>query len=341
MAGAGLSTCTRQMADLLGGGLPLVRSLEIAALQTSDLNLQEELRGIRREIEAGHSLSSALSSRKETFSPVYIALVRAGESTGTLDGAFTEIATHLELDREIRQRARQSLAYPVLVLILAILVCGFLTACVIPRFQALFDDLGQRLPFPTRLLLGASDLLRTRGPLLSIFVVGGIALAPAHVRNFRERTVDWAMTRRPVRRFLVPRFTERWAHLMSVLTRGGFTVLQALLLTRRSLMPHPLARTLPELEKRVMEGASLSQALQRAGLFPPMVTELIAAGEESGRLDAALDRVARTQGRESDAALRLTTSLLEPMLILVMALLVGFVAIAMLLPIFDMSANVR
>lgn len=341
MASAGLVIATRQLADLLAGGIPLARSLDIVANQSRDAKRRRLFQGLRRDVEAGVSLSEALAARSETFSPLFIGLVRAGESTGALDKSFEEIAHQLEIENELRQRARNALVYPCLVLALAAAVCLFLTGFVIPRFQLLFDDLGQNLPLPTRLLLEFSSGVRIYGAFAILVGAAILMVVPRAAAGPFRRALDSALSWGPIRDQLIPRFAERWAHIMASLARHGFPVVEALVLTRRSLEPHPLAARLQPLETGVANGLSLSQAIRGQAMFPLIVAELIAAGEEAGRLDEALERVAATLGRESEATLRLAMTFMEPALILVMALVVGFVAIAMLLPIFEMSANVR
>lgn len=338
MRSRGLVLATRQMAELLAGGLTLARSLGIVAAQSPGTDLSAVLSAVRRDVAAGLPLSSALAARGDRFSPVYVGLIRAGESTGALAGAFDEIALHLEAEEEFRRRARNALAYPCLVLVAAAAVCAFLAGFVIPRFQALFNDLGQTLPLPTRLLLGAASAVRDHGPV--VLAAGAAAVAAGWRRLPVRRWASSAMASAPVRRRLLPRFSERWARLMASLVRGGVTISSALALARRSLEPHPYASDLAAAERCVLNGLPLSQAIRKLG-FPPMVADLLEAGEETGSLDSALERAARALGRQEAAELKMAMTFLEPALIAVMAGAVGFVALAMLLPIFDMSAGVR
>jgi type II secretory pathway component PulF len=338
-AGA-LSVATRQLADLLGGGVTLVRALDIAARQTRDGSLRAAFQTVRRDVASGRALSDALRANGG-FAPVYVGLVRAGESAGRLDGALEDAARHLDIDDELRRRARAAAVYPCAVLAVAAAVSVFLVAFVIPRFQLLFADLGRPLPWPTRFLVSLSALARGHAGLAlagaaAVALIGPSSFLPPW-RDAVRRLADTGIARR----WLAPRFAERWARVMTALLRGGFSMTDALRLARSSLSSHPLSGVLPAIERDVDGGRPLSDALRRSAAFPPLVAELAAAGEEGGRLEDALDRAAAALGRESDAGRAAALALLEPALVLAMAGVVGFIAISLLLPIFDMSAGVR
>lgn len=329
----------REMADLAGGGLTLHRCLDILRRQNHKPSVRRLLTNVQQELEKGHSLSGALSVQAGMFSAVTVGLIRAGESSGALESALEESAALLENEMETRQKIRSAFAYPAFLLVVAAAVCVFVTVFVIPRFEFLFADLGQRLPLPTRLMIGTSVFIKTHAAAL-LLVAGGAfyALGQAGPR-WKAPLPALALTIPGVSELVRATFLQRWARIMASLLKNGFTVSDAVALSSRAL-PGPLvAHELRAVLGRLNEGRNIKSALESSALFPPAVCELVGAGEESGSLELSFQRIAVSYKRQTELRSKLFLSLLEPVLLLGMAAVVGFVAVAMLLPIFQMSAS--
>jgi type II secretory pathway component PulF len=329
------------MADLTRGGLPLARSLDVLARATNDGASARFLRSLRRDLDSGKSLSQALAGQNGAVGPAYIGLVRAGEAAGAVDGALDELAGLLETEVETRRRIATALVYPALVLALAVAVCAFLTLIVIPRFEFLFHDLGQTLPWPTRALLSSSKIARRAAPWLILAAIAS-ALAIRRATARLKHAAAHALDRIPhVSNAIRAAHVQRWCGLMASLLRGGSTVSEALRLSRQTLRSTLLAAPLSATALGVLEGKSLARSMALTRFFPSTLCELVAAAEESGRLTETFARASEAYRRECDAALRLALALLEPSLVLVMGAVVGFIAVAILLPIFEMSAGMK
>ncbi len=336
-----LATMTRRMSDLIGGGLTMNKSLSVLGAQSEDRQVRQVLKSIHKELGNGKSFSDALRAQNGTFGPIYTGLVRAGESSGGMEGTLEELSALLESEIENRQRLRAALAYPLALLTLSIAVCFFLTVFVIPRFELLFQDLGQRLPWPTRFLVGFTFVLKSYGWILLIMAAAVSVYAVKQKNILKNRVSGW-MRRAPIL-YEIARTAalHRWTQVMASLLRGGVTLPEALWLSRKTLDGRLFGPVVEETLVRLREGRSLSSSLAQSAFFPPMLCELVGAGEESGRVEKTFERLTQTYRRESDLKIKLALSLLEPALVLGMGLIVGFVAVAMLLPVFSMSANIR
>lgn len=332
---------TRRLSDLMAGGLPLTQCMDVLRRQSSNPYVRVLLFSIQNELEAGRSFSQALRIQKGQFSEIYMGMVQSGESSGNLDAALSELVKLLETELDTRQRIRSAFAYPVFLLAMAVAVCMFIVGFVIPRFDFLFQDLGQQLPLPTRLLIGFSSIIRfTAIPL--------VLLTAAFLLSFRKRKTPWlrvlqnkALEISVLRDLWRGAIIQRWASMMAALLHSGYAVSEALRLAGQSI-GNPLFKLDSKLAVwRIMEGQSVKQALGGLPWFSPMVCELIGASEESGRLEETFERIAESSKRENELQWKIFLSVLEPSLILGMGLVVGFVALAMLLPIFEMSGSLK
>lgn len=337
-----LALMTRRLADLLGGGLPMSRSLSVLEQQSENPSMKILIRKILREISTGNSFSDTLQNQSKIFGPIYIGLVRAGESAGDLAPSLEELAQLLEAEFEMRQQIRTALAYPLLLLAMSILVCLFLALCVIPRFELLFQDLGQRLPLPTRGLLYFTSFIKKFGAIaIPAMGLGGIWMIKTNKFFWKKWMRDHFSKIPVISSLLQCASLQRWTQVMASMLRGGIPLPEALWLSRQSVGQGPFGKEIEGTLGRLREGKNFSSALEGSSFFPQMLCELVGAAEESGRLDQTFERLARSAKRESELKTKMALSLLEPTLILGMGAIVGFVAVAMLLPIFEMSANIR
>lgn len=334
-----LATATRTLATMLAGGATLDRALRFATEHAATAEVRDALAGVRGDVQRGTTLAAALRARASVFGALAPALVRAGEESGTLDEALERLADHVERSRELRSQLRAALWYPALMGIVAGSGVLVLLAFVVPRFVAMLADTGGTLPASTRLLVALSGAL-THGwwlwlTLGAALVLGGRAWlrVPANRRRFHHARLGWPVAG-PLERAVA---TARFARAFGTLLRGGSGVLASLHVARDTVTNVALGERLDAAAGAVMRGEPISAALE--GALPPLATQLLAVGEESGALDAMALRVADTYDAESARALRSLVALVEPMLIVAFGGLVGFVALAMLQAVYSINAS--
>jgi len=338
-----LTTFTRQLSDLLGAGIVLVRALDILSRQTASPLLRGVVEDIRERVKGGTSFSTALAAHPELFSPLYVHLVEAGEVSGTLDAVLSRLVEFGEKEEELLSKIRNALAYPLLILFFGMTTLCVLLVFVVPRLSSLFEDFQAALPLPTRILIVISYLLTRFGWLLLIGAVGGVVLWQRSRGSEQGRQwIGRLFLKIPIMGELSRRSEiARFGRTLGTLVANGIPLLSALEVVSRSVTNTVLQRKLEEAERRVREGSSLASALSQTGEFPLFVTNMIAVGEEAGSLEKSLFKVADTYDREVDRATRLFTTLLGPILILIMAVVVGFIVVSMLLPIFELQGILR
>lgn len=334
---------TRQLGDLLKAGVPLNRALHTLAAQTSNGELADTVAELEKAVASGSPLHEALGKFPRLFPPLYASMVRAGEAGGFLEDALRRLASFLEKDQELRSRIASALAYPVLLIVIGTFAVGFLMVFFIPRFSEIFKKLGDDLPVPTQIVMAGSAFLRDGWP----FLLGGLAAALLLARRAAEtrrgrRVLDRLRLRLPlfgevVRKSAVARF----ARTLGTLLKSGVPILEALSISKEALGNQVLREDIDEAAAGVRQGRGLAEILRRTRSFPPMVTDMIAVGEEGGNLDEVLVQVADSYDAQVDRAVRVFVALFEPALLVLMAALVGFVVISMLLPVFSLSSMIR
>lgn len=334
---------TRQLGDLLKAGVPLNRALHTLAAQTSNGELADTVAELEKAVASGSPLHEALGKFPRLFPPLYASMVRAGEAGGFLEDALRRLASFLEKDQELRSRIASALAYPALLIVIGTFAVGFLMVFFIPRFSEIFKKLGDDLPVPTQIVMAGSAFLRDGWP----FLLGGLAAALLLARRAAEtrrgrRVLDRLRLRLPlfgevVRKSAVARF----ARTLGTLLKSGVPILEALSISKEALGNQVLREDIDEAAAGVRQGRGLAEILRRTRSFPPMVTDMIAVGEESGNLDEVLVQVADSYDAQVDRAVRVFVALFEPALLVLMAALVGFVVISMLLPVFSLSSMIR
>ncbi len=336
---AELAAATRQIATLLAAGLAIDEALATVVEQIDQPLLHRALASLREEVRQGDALHAALARQPAVFPPLYVSIVQVGEDSGTLDQAMHRLADFLEAQARIRSRVQAALAYPVLMAFVGIGVLAFLFAFVVPKITRMLTEMGRELPWPTRLLIGINDLLSGYWWVLAILVVGGgIALVRYRRTEAGRLQLDRLQLKVPLfGPLLLLIITARLARTLSTLLGNGVPLLRALAITRNLVGNRLLAGALATAAQRVQEGGSLAVALRESALFPPMLAQLVAAGEKSGQLEEMLMRVAESYEHQTDLSITGMLSLLEPIMILVMGCLVGFVVLAILLPIFEAS----
>jgi type IV pilus assembly protein PilC len=329
---------TRQFATMINAGLPIVRALYILSEQTTNKKLQDVVVVVRKDVEAGVGLSEALEKHPKVFDKLYVEMVRAGEIGGILDGVLIRVATQLENDQELRRKVKSAMTYPVVVLILAILAASFMLIFIVPIFAKMFADLGGTLPLPTQIAMGASNILTS---IWGVFVYVGAGLGiffflrwikTENGRKFWGRVVLKipAKIGDVVQKVALARF----ARTLGTLSGAGVPILQALEITATSSGNWVVERALLKSRDAIREGIPIYKPLEEEWVFPPMTTRMIAIGEETGDIDGMLQKIAEFYESEVDATVKALTSIIEPLMIVVVGGIVGGIIVAMYLPMF-------
>ncbi len=325
---------TRQLATLIGAGLPLVRSLNILRDQMKGGTFRNIVSSVATQVETGSTFSDALLKYPKAFSKLFVNTVKAGETGGVLEVVLTRLADFSEKSERLRNRIRSALAYPILVIMIALGVLSFLIIFVIPKFMELFKEIGTELPLPTLILLQISDFMQHKW-ILGVIVIAAFII----LYNFALRLepfrffVDKIKLNLPVFGILAQKVAiARFSRTLGTLISSGVPILQALLITKDTAGNEVIAHSLARVHDSIREGESIAAPLAKTKIFPLMVVNMISVGEETGSLDQMLNKVADTYDDEVDATVTALTSLLEPLLIIGMGLIVGAIVISMFLP---------
>src|SRR5215213_2075764 len=329
---------SRQLATMINAGLPIVRALYVLAEQTENPKLKDVVVEVRKDVEAGSSLSEALEKHPEVFSRLYVEMVKAGEIGGILDGVLLRVADQLEKDQDLRRKVRSAMTYPTVVLILAILAASFMLIFIVPVFAGLFQDLGGTLPLPTRICMILSNILTS---FWGILVYAGMALAVVLFLRWKKTESGRKVWGRAVLRIpakigdVVQKVTlARFARTLATLSAAGVPILQAIEITATSSGNWVIENALLKSRDAVREGIPIYKPLEQEPVFPPMVIRMIAVGEETGDIDGMLGKIADFYESEVDATVKALTSIIEPLMIVVVGGIVGGIIIAMYLPMF-------
>lgn len=334
-----LAAATRQLATLINAGLALDDALATVAEQAEIPLLRQTLTSLREEVRQGESLHAALARYPRLFPPIYVNIVHVGEDSGTLDLALHRLADFLESQARIKSRIQAALAYPILMSVVGVGVLGFLFTFVVPKITRMLDDMGQALPWPTVILIEINRITTGYWWLFLLLLAAGLYFFDRYRRTAHGRQrIDRLLLDLPViGRLQLLIATARFARTLATLLGNGVPLLKALDISRNLLGNSTLRQAIETAGRRVQEGGSLAAALRESALFPPMLTQVTAAGEKSGQLEEMLLRVADSYEHQTDLAITGMLSLLEPLMILVMGGVVGFVVLAILLPIFQAS----
>ncbi len=334
---------TRQLATLLKVGIPILEAFDTLARQTRNRALRRILLDILRKVEAGSSLSEAFGQHPEAFSEVYVSTIRAGEAGGFLDLALERLATLAEHEAETKAKIKAATRYPLFVVTAIAVAFSIIILLVVPKFALLYSAFKTPLPLPTRIAIAFNRVVQQYWPL----ALGGI-IAIAFAFRFSLRTAsgrlfwDHLKLHLPVIGPLVTKLTlSRFAHILGVLTRSGIAILKALELTARAVGNQAVARALEGISREVEKGRSLAEPMARDPLFPPLLVQMVAVGEKTGELDELLQRISDHYDREADYTIKNLATALEPILLLFVAAMVFFLALAVFLPMWDMVKFVR
>ncbi|MDP8230504.1 MAG: type II secretion system F family protein [Candidatus Gorgyraea atricola] len=330
-----LAIFTRQLSELLDSGLALYEALNIIENQIELPGLKEIIRGIREKVRDGNTFSESLKDYPGVFSELYVNLVRSGEAGSMLRDVLNNIADFLEKEEDVKSRVLAALAYPMLMLIVGAGTIFILTGFVIPKLANMFIEMGEVLPLPTRMLIGFSDFIRSYWILLAIFIGGAIFFV---ARSKSKGAIDRFKLKLPIIGALV-RDSElaRFSRTLSMLLKNGVAILSALKITSDVIENEVVKAEALRIYNDVREGSSLAAAIKKNTSFPQFIVNMATIGEEGGMLDKTLLKAAKSYELESDRKIKILSSLLEPAIILIMGVVVGFIVISMLLPVFQIS----
>ena len=330
---------SRQLATMVNSGLTLIRALTILDEQTENALLKEVLGDVRARVEQGSSLSAAFEAHPDVFNHLYVSMVRAGEVSGALDETLVRLADTLEAAVRLRSKVKSAMAYPIVVLGLIVLIVTGMLAFVVPIFEGMYQELGGSLPFPTQLLINVSTILTSLWWLFAIALVGSIfGFKRWKTTDSGKAAWDRFKVRLPIFGKVVQKVSiSRFARTFSVLSRTGVPVLQALDIVSATSGNWLVSEATRDIQASVKRGDSLVAPLHEHDIFPPMVTHMMAVGEETGAIDTMLEKVADFYDSEVDDTVNALTSLIEPLLIVVMGVAVGGILIALYLPMFNIA----
>jgi len=334
---------SRQFATMINSGLSLLRSLNILAEQTESKPLAEIVNHVRLDVEKGSSLSQAMAKHPKVFSRLYVSMVRAGEVGGALDSVLLRLADTIEKQVELRRKVKSAMTYPLVVAVLVLTIVSAMLLFVIPMFQGIYKQLGGTLPAPTQILIDISNVCRK---LWYIVFLGEVGAAFAFRRwvNSEEGRKQWDAIKLKVPIFgkLVRKTAlARFSRTLSALVRSGVPILESLDIVAETAGNWVVATAVRETQAAVKRGDPLSKKLEEHPVFPPMVVQMMAVGEETGALDEMLDKIADFYDQEVEATVDALTSLIEPLLIMVMGVCVGGMIISLYLPMFNIIKLIK
>lgn len=334
---------SRQFATMINSGLSLLRALYILAEQTESKPLAEIVNQVRIDVEKGSSLSAALSKHPKAFSRLYVSMVKAGEIGGVLDSVLVRLADTIEKQVELRRKVKSAMTYPVVVAALVLLIVTAMLLFIIPMFKGLYTELGGELPLPTKILIDISSVFRKFWYLVFVLEVGAVVGFRRWIASEEGRKRwDAIKLRVPVFGQLVRKTAlARFSRTLSALVRSGVPILESLDIVAETAGNHVVATAVRDAQSAVKQGEGLATRLEHHEVFPPMVVQMMAVGEETGAVDEMLDKIADFYDQEVEATVNALTSLIEPLLIVVMGGAVGGMVIALYMPMFNIIKLIK
>lgn len=338
-----LAVMSRQMATMIGAGLSLLRTLNILADQTESKELAKILGKVRDEVETGVSTSDAFAKHAEVFPPLMISMIRAGEAGGFLESALDSVAVNFEKEVKLRGKVKSALTYPVIVLVMSLISVMAMLIFIVPVFEKMFASLGGKLPLPTMILVDVSHAMAWVGPLMIVgFIAFGIWWPKnKHTDRVRKR-LDPLKLKLPVfgmllKKIAVARFSRNFSDMIG----AGVPILRALQIVGETSGNWVIEESLQRVAESVRQGNSISVPLSEQPVFPPMVTQMIAVGEDSGSLEIMLDKIADFYDQEVEAATEQLTAMIEPIMVAFLGVVIGSMVVSLYLPIFNIAKLIK
>lgn len=334
-----ISAYTRQLSTLVGAGFPLVNAIDSLIPQIRSPHFKKKLARIKDDVVEGNTFAGALSQHPDTFPPFYVNMVRAGEISGTLDIVLERLSEMTERQQALKHRIRTAVAYPVLMSVIGILVVSFLMAYIVPSITAIFDEMDQILPVYTRVLIFVSDLFQKFWWIVFAAAVAAVATCKKFLKKTQPQYVfHKLLLKTPGIKELIRKLAAaRFSRMLGSLLENGVSMLAAMQIVKNIVGNSVISGAVDSVSSEVGKGRSLSHCLDEAGVFPPLCIQMIKVGEDSGELEKMLFKVADVFENEFESKIMTLTSLLEPVLIVIMGMIVGFIVVSICLPIFEMN----
>jgi type IV pilus assembly protein PilC len=339
-----LTVMTRQLATMIAAGVSILRAFHVLEEQTENEKLKQILAEVRQDIEAGISMSDALERHPDTFNDLYIAMTRTGETAGMLEEALDRIAVQMEKADSLRRQVKAAMAYPMMIGIFALVTLLALVTFLIPVFEDVFADFDGKLPLITKICVAASNAVRGQWYVLIIGTVGVV------IAFKKWKKTSWGLWQWDAIKMRMPAkigdvilkiSLARWSRTFSGLVHSGVPLLQAIDITAKTAGNSHIEKAMDDVKVSVQRGGTIAEPLRASPLFPSMVAHMVGVGEETGNLDGMLGKVADFYEDEVAAVIKALTSILEPVMILVVGGIVGFIVVAMYLPLFQLYDNIR
>lgn len=336
---------SRQFAVMINAGLAMVRCLDILSQQTEDKKLQEVLIMVRKDVEGGSTLSNALAKHPNVFSPLYVSMVKAGEMGGVLDTVLNRLATFLEADLKLLKKLQSALTYPVVILVMAMGIVLFLVTYILPTFVELFEGMDLALPLPTRILIGVTKA--SKNPVAIGITIAVVTILVVVFKQYTKTQTgklqyDDFKLKVPIFGLMTKKVAiSRFCRTLGTLLSSGVPIMQSLEIVGRASGNEVVSQTVNKVRDSIREGESIAGPLGMSGLFPPMVTQMVAVGEETGNLDAMLEKISDFYDTEVEYMLQALTSMLEPIMIVGMGLIVGFIVMAVFMPMYQLIGSIH
>ncbi len=337
---ADIAVVTRQLATLIGAGIPLFESLNALIEQVEKESLKRALTEVREQVREGISFAKALEAHPAIFPPLYVSMVRAGEASGTLEKVLERLTHFMESQAKLKGKVASALAYPILMVIIGTTLISVLMVAVVPNVTTIFQSMDQALPWYTALLIGVSDIMAGYWWLI-LMVLGTTFYFFRRWKATPQGRLKWDhfLLKIPVFGKLIQMLAiARFARTLATLLSSGVALLTAMDIVRNVLGNAALERVVADAIGSIREGQSIAEPLKRSGRFPPIVTHMIAIGEKSGQLEEMLESVSDAYDTEVETRVQILTSLLEPLMIVIMGGAVGFIAVSILMPLIQMSS---
>jgi type IV pilus assembly protein PilC len=333
---------TRQFATMIDAGLPIVQGLEILSQQSESKTFRNIIRAIKQDVEGGFTLADALKKHPKAFDDLYVNMVAAGEVGGVLNTILNRIAMFIEKSNKLKKKVKGAMIYPCTIVVVAVAVVTILLLYVIPVFAELYGGMGKALPAPTQITINLSNWFRAYFFYMVAVLVGiGVALRMYHKTPQGKMTIDGILLKTPIigdllRKVAVARFSQN----MSILLTSGVPILDGLAITAKTAGNKVVEKAIMDARVSISQGKTVAEPLTESKIFPPMVCQMVAIGENTGALDAMLKKVADFYEEEVDNSVANLTSLMEPMIMVVLGVILGGLVISMYLPIFQLGTLV-
>ncbi len=335
-----LATFTRQFSTLLRSGIQLADALNALVEQCSSPHIERVLRNVKEEITSGNNLAEAMAKHPRFFSDLYVNMVKAGEASGRLDLVLVRIADYLQKQASLKGKVLAAITYPAVMVVVGLAVVIFLMSYVVPKITRILEDRGGELPFITEVLKGISDFTAAYWIyMLVVAIIGGLVLKGMIGTDAGRLKFDTILLRLPLFGNLFSKQAiSRFALTFSTLLKSGLPALDSLKIVALVVNNAKLTQVINDIHARIIEGADIATPIKKSKVFPPMVGYMISVGEQSGQLEEILDRIAESYEEELDLSIQRLTSLIEPIIIILLAVVVGFIIAAVLLPLLDFSS---